>query len=354
MPKSTIRYWIVWSICAFYFAIASRSNAQPEDGPRQLDARVSSELVSRGFVGLTRSDARVKGEVVLTFDDGPHPTHTPRVLRLLEQQGLRATFFLVGVNINRHTIGLVQQMYRAGHLLGSHSYDHDVSMADGRFGPDTTQYIRGQHEVTQILVELALLAQSGEDFDALYRRVFAAHPTQRLSPVDLIRKWPDYVARHRMLLDSEGYTDETRPYALSFTRPPGGGPYLGVWGTTAQRRYDQALRQLGWLNVLWHDGCWDPDPARRNDPDFIVASLGGEFQRGGIVVIHDNVHFAALARALRNIRRLSGVKVISLDEFARKKYGFELSAVVTALRDHRQPATSRVAQSAPSARRPAI
>jgi hypothetical protein len=245
-------------------------------------------------------------------------------------------------------------MYRDRHVIGSHSYDHDLFMADGRFGPDTTQYIRGQHEVTQILVELALLAQSSDDFDALYRKVFALNPTRRLSAEDLIRKWPVYVGRHRELLENQGYAQETRPYALSFTRPPGGGPYLGAWGTTAKRRYDQALRQLGWLNVLWHDGCWDPDPVRRNDPDFVAASLSGEFQRGGIVVIHDTVDFAALARALRGIRKLSELKLVSLDEFVRNKYGSEPNAVVTALRDHQQPATKRVAQSTPAACRPAI
>jgi hypothetical protein len=82
--------------------------------------------------------------------------------------------------------------------------------------------------------------------------------------------------------------------------------------------------------------------------------LGGEFQRGGIVVIHDTVHFAALARALKSIRRFGRVKVVALDEFAKNKYGSEPNAVVTALRDHEQPATKRVAQSTQVARGPAI
>src|SRR3954471_7971305 len=61
--------------------------------------------------------------VALTFDDGPDPTSTPTVLRLLERYGARATFFMVGAAAHRHP-GLVGQIAEAGHAIANHSWDH--------------------------------------------------------------------------------------------------------------------------------------------------------------------------------------------------------------------------------------
>lgn len=62
--------------------------------------------------------------IVLTFDDGPHPEHTPAVLDRLAAFGLRAAFFLVG---NRVTDpALVQRILADGHALGNHTFTHAV------------------------------------------------------------------------------------------------------------------------------------------------------------------------------------------------------------------------------------
>jgi peptidoglycan/xylan/chitin deacetylase (PgdA/CDA1 family) len=62
-------------------------------------------------------------EVYLTFDDGPNPEHTPRVLDLLSRHGARATFFLQGELVEAHG-GLVEEIVARGHALGNHSYSH--------------------------------------------------------------------------------------------------------------------------------------------------------------------------------------------------------------------------------------
>lgn len=62
--------------------------------------------------------------VALTFDDGPHPDHTPAVLERLAAHGLTATFFLVGNRINDHT--LVERIAAAGHAIGNHTFSHAV------------------------------------------------------------------------------------------------------------------------------------------------------------------------------------------------------------------------------------
>lgn len=61
--------------------------------------------------------------VALTFDDGPHPRATPRILDLLAAHDMRATFFVVGENVRRHP-ELVRRMRAEGHAIGLHSDRH--------------------------------------------------------------------------------------------------------------------------------------------------------------------------------------------------------------------------------------
>lgn len=59
----------------------------------------------------------------LSFDDGPDPECTPRILDLLAAHGARASFFLLGKQVERHP-ELVRRMVEEGHLIGNHSYSH--------------------------------------------------------------------------------------------------------------------------------------------------------------------------------------------------------------------------------------
>lgn len=62
-------------------------------------------------------------ELVLTFDDGPWPSTTPRVLKALKAECVRATFFLLGRNVAAHP-ALVRREAAEGHTLGHHTYSH--------------------------------------------------------------------------------------------------------------------------------------------------------------------------------------------------------------------------------------
>jgi peptidoglycan/xylan/chitin deacetylase (PgdA/CDA1 family) len=64
-----------------------------------------------------------KGEVSLTFDDGPDPRGTPPVLRELAGRGARATFFLIGERATRHP-EIVRAIAAEGHEIGSHGLRH--------------------------------------------------------------------------------------------------------------------------------------------------------------------------------------------------------------------------------------
>jgi peptidoglycan/xylan/chitin deacetylase (PgdA/CDA1 family) len=61
--------------------------------------------------------------VFLTFDDGPDPEVTPRLLDLFDELRVRATFFVIGERAVRHRL-IVRRMLSAGHVVGDHSWDH--------------------------------------------------------------------------------------------------------------------------------------------------------------------------------------------------------------------------------------
>ena len=61
--------------------------------------------------------------VALTFDDGPNPLHTPRVLAALDQHQVKATFFMMGRNVERYP-EVAREVMRRGHEIGNHSYSH--------------------------------------------------------------------------------------------------------------------------------------------------------------------------------------------------------------------------------------
>jgi peptidoglycan-N-acetylglucosamine deacetylase len=63
------------------------------------------------------------GELALTFDDGPNPAWTPRLLDILAGHEVRATFFLVG-RFAQAEPGLVRRISAAGHLIANHSWSH--------------------------------------------------------------------------------------------------------------------------------------------------------------------------------------------------------------------------------------
>lgn len=68
---------------------------------------------------------REPGALYLSFDDGPHPEHTPRLLDLLARHDARASFFLIGQRIEQHP-ALVERIVAEGHALGNHSYSHPL------------------------------------------------------------------------------------------------------------------------------------------------------------------------------------------------------------------------------------
>ena len=64
-----------------------------------------------------------KPELALTFDDGPHPEWTPRLLDRLDKLDLRATFYVIG-NLAEQYPEIIRRIADSGHELGNHTYSH--------------------------------------------------------------------------------------------------------------------------------------------------------------------------------------------------------------------------------------
>ena len=104
----------------------------------------------RVFVDAVVRGPRGARGVALTFDDGPHPKWTPRVLATLAEHEAKATFFLVARKAEEHP-ELVRAILDAGHAVGLHSYAHDRLFAlrrEGRVRADLERGIAALEKLT--------------------------------------------------------------------------------------------------------------------------------------------------------------------------------------------------------------
>jgi peptidoglycan/xylan/chitin deacetylase (PgdA/CDA1 family) len=76
------------------------------------------------FVDVVWRGPRDARGVALTFDDGPSPEHTPKILDLLDEGGANATFFVIGRKAAAHP-ELVREIAARGHVVAVHGHDHD-------------------------------------------------------------------------------------------------------------------------------------------------------------------------------------------------------------------------------------
>jgi peptidoglycan/xylan/chitin deacetylase (PgdA/CDA1 family) len=88
----------------------------------------ASATHSARFSGPADSQIRTRGNAVaLTFDDGPDPVQTPKLLDLLARYHVTATFCLIGVNVQAHP-GLVRRIVAEGHTVCNHTWRHSLTL----------------------------------------------------------------------------------------------------------------------------------------------------------------------------------------------------------------------------------
>jgi peptidoglycan-N-acetylglucosamine deacetylase len=101
-----------------------------QQGSRQISHEPASNLITGQQITafprattITRWGARTDKVLALTFDDGPDPQYTPKILDILAEKGVKATFFIVG-SAGALNTDLLQRMYSEGHEIGNHTFTH--------------------------------------------------------------------------------------------------------------------------------------------------------------------------------------------------------------------------------------
>jgi len=82
--------------------------------------RMRAEIFMPSICSLPQTS---KNNLLLTFDDGPHPVHTPQILDILKHAQAKAIFFCIGKNIALYP-DLVKRIVAEGHIVANHSYNH--------------------------------------------------------------------------------------------------------------------------------------------------------------------------------------------------------------------------------------
>ena len=130
MAKMLRLKWTSISVGAVFASLIGIASSEAADCPRK-DALGTSRVLSVdakttprvGLKSFPQTLPLADHEVVLTFDDGPHPPTTSKVLAALAQECVRATFFLIGLHASEHP-DMVKRIAREGHTIGHHTWSH--------------------------------------------------------------------------------------------------------------------------------------------------------------------------------------------------------------------------------------
>ncbi|HEX8802078.1 MAG TPA: polysaccharide deacetylase family protein, partial [Terriglobales bacterium] len=101
--------------------------SRPASGERQVTVDAQSNLINDEIFKTMPSPYTVDmygnslQKVAITFDDGPDPQWTPKILDILKEKNVKATFFLIGVEAEKHA-GLTKRIYNEGHEIGNHTF----------------------------------------------------------------------------------------------------------------------------------------------------------------------------------------------------------------------------------------
>jgi peptidoglycan-N-acetylglucosamine deacetylase len=111
-----------------------------EDSAAPTPSPVNSSAPT-GLKPATYFKANVDGQyIAMTFDDGPSPETTPRLLDILKQRNIKATFFMIGQNAERNP-DIVKRILADGHEIGNHSWTHPplAKLSDDRVTEEITK-----------------------------------------------------------------------------------------------------------------------------------------------------------------------------------------------------------------------
>ena len=115
-----------------------RIEAKPAPGERQITVDANNLISDEVFKNMpspyvVNMYGSSPNKVAITFDDGPDPQWTPKMLDVLKEKGVKATFFLIGVEAEKYA-GITKRVYNEGHEIGNHTFTHpDISNISKRY-----------------------------------------------------------------------------------------------------------------------------------------------------------------------------------------------------------------------------
>jgi peptidoglycan/xylan/chitin deacetylase (PgdA/CDA1 family) len=197
--------------------------------------------------------ANVTKQVALTFDDGPNPPYTNKILKILHQHNVPATFFLIGYEAQKYP-SLVRQEEKAGMTIGDHSWSHPLGFASLDQGELQNQIGRTYDELKSLGVTPYLFRPPGGSFDG---DVVETARRLGLRTVIWTADTHDYVAG-RTSKDITKYVMNTvHPGAIVLMHDGGGDRSATV---KALPDIIKGLRKKGYtLTAIPKDG-WEPGP----------------------------------------------------------------------------------------------
>lgn len=134
-------------IVAFTFYSAKIMNLKTKE---VLNLNESNNDITRDYEDIIirkgNSDEKI---IALTFDDGPDDVFTPQVLDILKKYDVKATFFLVGENVERNS-EIVKRQFEEGHEIGNHTFTH-INVAKKGYNEIYNEIIKTQEVIKDVI-----------------------------------------------------------------------------------------------------------------------------------------------------------------------------------------------------------
>ncbi|MET7644999.1 polysaccharide deacetylase family protein [Streptomyces sp. NPDC005426] len=121
---------------------------QPQASVSTPAARQQEQTVTKVAADIAHASDRGAKGVNITIDDGPDPTWTPQVLRLLKDNGVKATFCMVGTQAQAYP-DLVKAVVADGHRLCNHTVSHDTTMDTKSEAYQSQQILDAERMITK-------------------------------------------------------------------------------------------------------------------------------------------------------------------------------------------------------------
>lgn len=244
-------------------ASSAAASAPATESPATGGMQAPAAGGAHGNRFLAYTSVNVDGPyIAITFDDGPNPETTPKLLKILEARGVKATFFVVGTRATENP-EMLRRMVAEGHEIGNHSWNHPqlpkVSLAEvdkqmtqtnaaihaaigkdpiylrppyGAMSPGLRKYIEDKYGLTMVYWSADSLDWKNRDAQAIYDKVMAqTHPGGIILMHDIHATTVAAVPRVLDALLAKGYKFVTVSQLIAMNKP---APPKAVAALTAQ------------------------------------------------------------------------------------------------------------------------